>query len=112
MVTSLVVTARQSEPSSASRFCRLVLGPCGLLAGMLVLASPSCTVMADVAETPLESRIFVLHSPHLEQSLRTPVLCSHSGLVTAVHGLESRHRTTSQPVLLMKASYAQLPAEV
>lgn len=45
MLTSFVVTAKQSEPSSASRFCRRVLGPCGVHAGKLVLASPTWTVI-------------------------------------------------------------------
>lgn len=49
LVTSFVVTAKHSLPSSASRFCRLVLGPCGLHTGILVLASPSWTVMRDLA---------------------------------------------------------------
>ena len=49
--TSFVVTAKQSVPSSASRFCRLVLGPCELQAGMLVLASPMWTVMRGLTET-------------------------------------------------------------
>ena len=55
VVTSLVVTAKQSLPSSASRFCRLVLGPCGLHTGILVLASPIWTVMRDLAGSRVQS---------------------------------------------------------
>ncbi len=57
-LTSLDVTARQSDPSSASLFCRLVLGPCGLHSGMLVLASPIWTVIHRLwkAEQPCACR--------------------------------------------------------
>ncbi len=56
--TSLDVTARHSDPSSASLFCRLVLGPCGLHSGMLVLPSPRWTVMHRLweAEQPCPCR--------------------------------------------------------
>ena len=45
LCTSFEVTDRQHAPSCARRFCLLVLGPCGLHSGMLVLASPASDVI-------------------------------------------------------------------